>query len=614
MNEYNREDVAARVSYYGVTGVPSMIMQGNGYRGGPAGVTQDILDRSSGESSPLRIQVRESSNGISRRVDVDVTTLGQVATAGLRIRAAVIESEISYASAPGSNGETFFPNVFRRFLNTPSGEAFAPAPRGETISLFFDYELDAVWDTSKVYAIVFLQLDGSKEIVNAGAASLPRIELVNDGESFAKGTPATLSSFPFLIVNLGDTDIPVRLNFNATQKADWTAGMYIDGNPSDDEVELEIAAHSSVPISIDVTPGASAAISEYSLRMEVMSDPDLTPQHAILNVISNVTDLLVHNDNTWGNNDGTTSSDFEAAYLPGLSAAGATSIAVTSASLYERGFRLGKLIDVKHVFYNAGWAFPAITAELATVFMGLLNEGGNLFVAGQDVGWSIMDPAGQGSSAARALYRNYLFANYTNDGSTANSNVSIVGSDPLFRKLPSFTLHNVYGNDAQGNPFFFPDELRPTPEGVSIAYYNTNPSASAAIRGSKNDFKSVYFGFGMEQVVEASVRDEIMGLAWKWFHDIISSVEFDAAVSVAFLGGSYPNPASDIAVIPLGASMHARVLHMYDITGRLMMSYDVAPQATDVRINTAALRPGMYIYRLLRDGRILGSDVLQIVR
>ncbi|MCZ7557201.1 MAG: T9SS type A sorting domain-containing protein [Bacteroidia bacterium] len=614
MNAHNKEDVAARVSYYTVTGVPDMVMLGGQYRGGPAGVTQDIVNRAASETSPLRIRVRENTNGTTRQVDVDVTTLGQIGTAGLVLRGAVVESDISYATAPGTNGEKDFPNVFRRFINTPAGQSFTPAPIGQTTSLNFEYDLNTEWDASKIFTVVWIQLESTKEVINASAAFMPAVELITEGDIFVKGSAQTPTNFSLLVQNLGDVDQNVKLSFNAEQPADWNASFSVDGTPATADVDVLVPANASVPVGIAVVPGALSGLGEYAVAMHNLDNTELNPQHAITNIISNVTDLLINNDNSWGADDGTNAADFEAAYLGGLRVGGSTTIASTSLSLFQRGWKLGKLDDVKHIYYNVGWAFPALTAELSSAFITHLNTGGNLFIAGQDLGWDTFDAAGHGTSASRAFYRNYLFSNYVSDGTATNTNVTVVGSDPLFGKVPSFRLQNVYGSNTQGVPYFYPDNLRPTPEGVTVAYYGSDPTAGAMIRGAKNDFKTVNLGFGIEQVADATVREELMKLVWQWFHGIISSVEFDGAVASLTLTQNYPNPASEFSLIQLGAAARERRLEIYDIAGRLAQTMTIAPGHTQARIDVSGLRPGMYTYRLMDGGRITGMNIMQVVR
>jgi len=110
------------------------------------------------------------------------------------------------------------------------------------------------------------------------------------------------------------------------------------------------------------------------------------------------------------------------------------------------------------------------------------------------------------------------------------------------------------------------------------------------------------------------VRNEIMTLTWQWFHGIISSVEYDAAVRALSLGQNYPNPAGAQTVIPLDAAPRERNLRVYDQMGRLVDSRRVPANATQLRIPTGDYRPGTYYYQLFDGATMVGSRVMQVLR
>lgn len=617
MNAYNKEEVDTRVKFYGVGGVPNMIMHGNRYDGGPIGVSQDMLDRLTSESSPLRIRVEESSNGTQRSVTATFSSLGPIPTAGIKVRAAVIEEEIVYATPPGSNGEKEFPNVFRRFINSGSaaGENFTPAGIGETVTLSWTYDLDVQnWDTTKVFAIVWVQLDGSAEVINASAEFLPAMEFVLDDQAFKKAASQASATFNARIDNLGSEELSLRLDVNGAYPGDWTVSYEVGGNTYTGETDITVAPMSSMPVIITVEVGDEPGIGDFMMEMSSLDDTELTPQYVGVGVISNVTDIVINNDNGWGADDGTTAADFEQAYISGIANAGSTTHASTSLTSFLRAYDAQMLDEVKHLYYNAGWAFPGLPDNFSRAMLGFLGEGGNLFVAGQDLGWDTFDPNGNGTSAARAFYRTYLFANYKDDGSTANSRLSFVAGDPIFGTVANTDLQNAYGQSSQGQQYMYPDQITPTPNGVGIAYYNGDETMIGAVRGEKNSFKTVYFGFGMEMIKDAAVRDEVMKLTWQWFHGIISSVEYDAAVRTLSLGQNYPNPATAATTIPFTAASRERSLRVYDITGRLASTYAVPAGSTQLQLPATGLRPGTYYYQLFDGSAIVGSRVMQVLR
>ncbi len=615
MNAYNKDEVDTRVKFYGVRAVPTIIMEGNEYNGSPSGVSQDILDRASAESSPLRIRVVESSDGTRRTVQATFSSLGQVPSAGIRVRAAVVESEVNYASAPGTNGEKDFSNVFRRFLTTAEGEEFTPAGIGQSVTRSWEYEYDlAEWDTTRIFTVVWVQLDGSRDVINASMSSIPAIELVTDDSQFKKGSADQTSSFTARVENLGDEEANVRLSLAAVTPGNWSAEYEVDGSASSGETDIAVPAQSSAEITVSVPVGSDPGIADLMLNMASLDDTELNPQHLSFGVISGVSDILVNNDNSWGSGDDTRAADFQDSYLAGIAAAGSSTHAATSLSTFLRAWDAGMLDEVGHVYYNAGWAFPGLPDAFARAMMGFLSDGGNLFIAGQDIGWDTFDPDGRGTSATRAFYRSYLFANYTDDGDSNNSQLSFMSGDPLFGDMSPAVIENAYGTNSQGQPYMYPEVLRPTPEGVALAYYNSDESRVAAIYGEKNDFKSVYFGIGMEMLRDTAVRSEIMKRTWQWFHGVISSVDYEAAVKSLTLGQNYPNPVSAETVIPLDAAPRERQLLVYDINGRLVESRIVAPGAAQLRIATAGYRPGVYYYRLFDRGVLTGSRVMQVVK
>ncbi|MCB2203402.1 Omp28-related outer membrane protein [bacterium] len=616
MNAYNKDEVDTRVRFYGVSGVPTMVLQGDEYQGSPVGVSQEIMNRVIATSSPLRIIVTEGSDGSTRTVHAKLTTVGQMPTAGLRVRAAVLEKEITYASAPGSNGEKEFPNVFRNFLNSATGEDFTPAAIGESVDLSWTYDLaNAEWDTTKIAAVVWVQNESNKEVYNAGAAFLPMVELVMDDQTFKKGTPQNATTFNARIENLGSDAADLHLAFTGTYPADWSVEYEMDGNTYTDEADIAVPGNSSTDITFTVTVGDDPGIGDYMMTMTSLDDSELSPQMLGFGVISGVTDMVINNDNSWGAEGEHTTKDFEYVYLDGLDAAGSTTHASTSLSTFMRAFDAGMLNDVRHLYFNVGWTFPALPDEFSRAMLGFLGEGGNLMVGGQDIGWDVFDPDnGHGTSAARAFYRTYMFANWSADGDGSNSSVSFQAEDPLFGNVPSSDLENVYGKSSQGVEYFYPDVIRPTPEGVVVAFYNGDTEKGAAIRGAKNDFKTVYFGFALEQVKDAAVRNELVKLTWQWFHGVISSVQYDAAVASLSLGQNYPNPASAQTVIPLTAGTHERQLRVYDQMGRLVDARTVSAGTTQLQLNTTGYRPGVYYYQLFDGSQLTGSRVMQVLR
>ncbi len=82
------------------------------------------------------------------------------------LRVMVIEKSKTYATPPGTSGQTVFTNVFRRALPSSAG---TPHPTASgTYNYEFKYALDTAFVDSLIYTVAFVQRDDTKEVMNAG--------------------------------------------------------------------------------------------------------------------------------------------------------------------------------------------------------------------------------------------------------------------------------------------------------------------------------------------------------------------------------------------------------------------------------------------------------------
>ncbi|MBR9979343.1 MAG: T9SS type A sorting domain-containing protein, partial [Bacteroidetes bacterium] len=90
--------------------------------------------------------------------------------------------------------------------------------------------------------------------------------------------------------------------------------------------------------------------------------------------------------------------------------------------------------------------------------------------------------------------------------------------------------------------------------------------------------------------------------------------QYDAAISSLFIGQNYPNPAAGTTTIPLPSAARERSILLFDITGRLISSHQVAPAATNYQLSTSELRPGMYYYQVFDGAEFIGGRSMQVLR
>lgn len=165
MNAQTQTDVGPRVTYYGVTGVP------NGRQNGILEVfpmtsyTAAMIDAAYNTLTPVTMTASHSINATYDSVFITVTVTSDAALSGnLKLRVAVTEDNINFASPPGTNGEADFFNVMRKMLPNSAGTTTGNFAAGETKTYNFAWKLAYFYDLNQMSVSAFLQDDGSKEV------------------------------------------------------------------------------------------------------------------------------------------------------------------------------------------------------------------------------------------------------------------------------------------------------------------------------------------------------------------------------------------------------------------------------------------------------------------
>lgn len=106
------------------------------------------------------------SNGDSVKADITVQVLSPLNPGDYYLRVYAVERHIHYVTAPGSNGEKDFYDVFRKAYPNSLGLS-VPTAVG-TYNYTITYALDkVVWVDSMIYTAAFVQNDQTKEVFNS---------------------------------------------------------------------------------------------------------------------------------------------------------------------------------------------------------------------------------------------------------------------------------------------------------------------------------------------------------------------------------------------------------------------------------------------------------------
>jgi len=193
MHEHNPTEANGRFDeYYGQNGVPTAMIDGevpsfggNPYDGAPAGFTQALIDNRYG--TPAQFDIDLTYTLTPESITVNATATCTEATSGnLKLRIAVVEKHIAFATAPGSNGEKDFYNVMKKFLPNHNGINMAASYAvGETFTTEQSWNLANVYDINEIAVVAFIQDDTDKSVKQAQfAQDIPVVPIYNN-DAFA---------------------------------------------------------------------------------------------------------------------------------------------------------------------------------------------------------------------------------------------------------------------------------------------------------------------------------------------------------------------------------------------------------------------------------------------
>ncbi|MCX6243981.1 MAG: Omp28-related outer membrane protein [Bacteroidetes bacterium] len=593
----------------GLSGYPSGTVNRHVFMGGITALGRGDWTNSSniilGQVSPVNVGITSGFDSLTREltVHVELYYTGNSATTTNYINVALIQDHIFGPQTGGGAGNNYEHMHMLRYLITGQwGDAVTTTTTGSLVEKTYTYTVPADYNSipcivSKCQVVAFVteshQEILSGDVVDAiGGTNLYVGDITTSDSTMALGHPATSTVFSLQAnSNLtGSEPFIVKLVSNAP--SDWSAHLTVDANPYPDSVAMNLVKGTAKDFELEVIPGDTSGFYSYTLEMRSVNNPNAPTKYFTVYVLSNVNTLLV---NAAG--DGI-AKQHQAVYVNGLLAAGSTYNAVMASDLFVRASHAAILTEVKDIFYNVSWTFPAFTDPEATALKAFINGGGDVLVAGQDIGWDIMSgqSGSHGTTATQDLYTNYLEAQWIDDGSTANNKMVANVSDSVFGMVATSNVVDVFGG------YMYPDQIAPLADATTTFYYNTALSKISAIRTVKNGAKICYFGFGLEMIQTTAVANDVINRAWHWFMDYAVGVNENSSKGNVTLSQNMPNPAADQTVISFSLPASDRIsLDLYDVNGRMIshISDGVYPAGTsNVTVSISGFNAGVYYYTL----------------
>ncbi|MDD3878300.1 MAG: Omp28-related outer membrane protein, partial [Bacteroidales bacterium] len=166
MNAQTQTWVQPRVNYYNITGVPGTRVDGEAIS-----LTQTNINNHYNNPSPFFLEVNHTFNAAEDSVFVEVKIEAAQDYTGsqLVLHTAMIENHISFASAPGSNGEKNFYKVMRAMYPNATGTSLPGTwVLGQDTTINFAIKIPSyIYNFDEIAFVTFIQSNGNKAVLQA---------------------------------------------------------------------------------------------------------------------------------------------------------------------------------------------------------------------------------------------------------------------------------------------------------------------------------------------------------------------------------------------------------------------------------------------------------------
>lgn len=296
---HNVGDNNARRSVYEVNSVPHTVVDGIRYAAVPSGLTQAAVNNWLAIQSPLEMRLSYVVDAAANTITVHV--MGQASTAidgNLKLYVGVIEREIHFNSAPGSNGERDFYNVMKKLLPTSTGIAVGSMEEGQYFAYSFTWELANIYNMDQLDAIAWVQVPSTKEVIQACLSSEsmePFFELDAsvDNLSLLKSMNCSGTDEPvFQLSNFGSqaltsATIEVFVNDGLVKTFDWTGNLatFESETVTLGEVNFDVELNNTMEVRIaSINGGVDQASSNNIASATFKGTPDIAGKTLVLTV------------------------------------------------------------------------------------------------------------------------------------------------------------------------------------------------------------------------------------------------------------------------------------------------------------------------------------------
>ena len=573
----------SRITYYGVTGYPTVIFDGIfQVAGGSSEIATGssygpIVSSEIGRPSPLKITINSIDlvqPGGSIDLDVEVMeTIPDIST--MKIRVLILENNVTY------DGD-LYTDVTRDILPNTS---LTVSQTGQVQNVVQNFTLNASWKTADLWAAVFVQNNADKEILqSASTRPAPAYALrywAKAGRAVVRPSHSGTYAFPeFAVYNLGTNADVIRVTLQpGTLPYGWscvfTDGVYECASYAD--LSLAPGEHRTLWLKVGV---GDAGYAIPKIVLTSVNQPGKSREIPYGLTTNDVQVLIVDDDGA---------QTYESLYAGALTAAGLT-YGIWPVSCGQ--VTAADLAEFDAAIWELGLQYPTLAEADRAAVAGYLDGGGKLFITGQELGWEMDDEGGE----ALAWYNTYMHVNFVNDDANRDALNGVTG-DPI---SDGMTLALT----ASLNPS--PDEISPRDAFTTTIFTYTGTVYSGGVRVDTGVYRLVYLGFGYEAITTQENRDLLLARAMEWLGLTSASAPEELSPSLPWVRAC-PNPAPGRTTLSYNLPLPGRVtLEIYGPDGGVVRTLardrePAGPHAVvwDGRDARGVQCPtGIYFYRL----------------
>lgn len=547
----------------------------------------------------VTITMDKNYNKITRELvtDVHVTPLTDL-TGTYNVTMILLEDGLVYpqtgnGSCPGAT-DYVHNHVVRAIINGAEGEQLnttSPWTTGNTITKNITYTIPSGIEADSSRLAVLVSKVSSpfytSEIQQAEQWTLVSpdyVAVMTSQSPSIISENSTPGQFTIYLHNMGLLDDTYTIDPVLDAPAGWTAEYTtVNGTfPFGQTDSVFVSSGDSTEILVTINPNGFSGFGTATVNYSSNNDPGLVGELELNFVTTTGVDILVVDASTEGYGSEVTNAldnVFSGTY--GV---------VNSSALEDPSVDLSNFVMIS---WSAGIDLPVFVPQQVSALESYLDNGGRLFINGQDIGADIFEPTGQ-SQFAQSFYNNYLHADYVSNSSTSFLLKGVPG-DPVTDGV-QFVAGFVYDKSL--------DMIEPYDgDASSILTYLSGPNIGG-IKAATSDYRVVYSAAGFEQIDQAEIKDTLMSRIVNWLLEgVMVSVDNDEfGVYTYSLDQNYPNPFNPSTKIKYSLERESDVnITVYDVMGREvadLLNERKPAGVYEVDFDASQLSSGVYIYKI----------------